>query len=442
MRKVNRDKLKFAAIAGIGLAAAASFGSGFAIVEQSVKGVGTAMAGTGVQSSDASFQFYNPASISDMSAKEINAGFHFIIPNTEFKNEGSNYPAAGGMPLQGGDGGNGGETAMVPNLYYAQPIADSAWSFGLGINAPYGLETDYDDGWYGRYHALNTALSMLNFNPVLSYNVNDKLALAAGASAYYADVSMSSAVDFGSIGYAYGLPGAMPQMLDGEVELQGDDWSPGFNLGLLFRPTEESRISLAYRSAMDFDIEGDADFDTPAQAAALQSMGLFVDSDASAEMKLPSTISLGGSYKINEKWELLGDITWTEWSRFEELRVVYDSMQPDSVTVENWKDTWRASIGANYLLNEQWTLRAGTCFDESPIVSADYRTPRIPGNDRIWLSMGATVAIDEAWSIDCAYVHLFVEDANISGVGSTGDYLNGYFEGKVDILSLAANYRF
>jgi len=416
------------------------YASGFALIETGASGIGRSFAGSGAQADDPSCIFFNPAALTQLDTPEVSVATHVIMPKFDFNNEGSSYPLLG-IPLAGGDGGNGGETAYIPNLYYSTPLSKKI-SVGIGIFTPFGLETDYDDGWVGRYHALNTDLKTVNINPSVAWRISEKLSFGGGLNAQYVEAKLTSAIDFGTILASKGAPGAMPQMLDGEGEITGDDWGYGYNLGLVYAPVAATRIGLAYRSHIETTLKGDAKFDVPAQAAGLQAMGMFINTSGSAAIDLPESATLSLAQQLGEKWIVMADVAWTRWSRFDELRVDYGSNQPDSVTEEYWKDSWRGALGLEYLLDAKWTLRAGTAYDETPIRSNTYRTPRIPDSDRIWLTCGARCQVTEALSLDAGYVHLFFNDSAVNIVGSTGDNLVGEFEGSANLISLQANYSF
>ncbi len=142
-------------------------------------------------------------------------------------------------------------------------------------------------------------------------------------------------------------------------------------------------------------------------------------------------------------WMVMGDITWTNWSTFEELRIKFDSDQPDSVVEENWEDTFRFSAGATYLLGEKWKLRGGLAYDQTPITSKYYRTPTIPGNSRTWLSFGCGYQMTEMLGFDFGYSHLFVEDSDLIHDNMPQQELVATIEeGGADIISLGLTLSF
>jgi len=430
-----------------------AFSAGFALIEQSVKGLGTAFSGASAIAEDPSTVYFNPAGMTLLEGQQIQAAAHVIVPSAKFSGTAATSPALGSIPISGNDGGQGGLSAVAPNLYYTYNPGNG-WVYGIGINAPFGMATEYDDGWVGRYHALKSDVKTININPSVAYRVNENLSLGAGVNAQYLDAELSNAVDFGSIAFAQS-GGALgtPTQQDGKVVLKADDWAYGFNLGALYEFSKATRVGVSYRSRMEYTVEGDADFTVPASITALPVVGAgltaaFADTPAKADITLPDSASVSVYHRLNPQWALMADVTWTHWSVFDELRVEFDSGLADNVTNESWEDNWRYSVGATFNPNEQLTLRGGLAYDETPIPDA-HRTPRIPGSNRFWVALGAGYAYG-AWNFDIGYAHLFVDEAPVelkAGVDPTssdffrGD-LTGEFDNAVDIASVEVSYKF
>jgi len=423
-----------------------AFASGFAIIEQSVSGLGTAFS-SGAAASDASTVFFNPAGMTLLEGQQVTAGVHFIIPSAEFKTKKAENVL--GVPLSGGDGGNGGETAVVPNFYYTNKINDRL-SIGLGITAPFGLRTDYNKTWVGRYHAVESDVKTININPAIAYKVTDKFSIGVGVSAEYMDVTLSSMIDGGLVYYkATGNPSYISNSdFDVFAENKADDWGYGYNLGAIYEFTPDTRIGIAYRSEIKHKLEGDIDTDVPSVLAPLDS--LFQDQDIHGKITLPATASFNVYSKITDRFALMADVTWTEWSSFDELTIHFEEApiagQDSTTTTEKWDDTWRYSLGATFQATEALILRSGVAYDETPIPD-DYRTPRIPGEDRYWVTLGAGYQFTEYLSMDVAYAHLFVDDSKMQKSASNPEdaargTVVGEFDNSVDIASIEFSYRF
>ncbi len=394
--------------------------AGFALIEQSGSGMGNAYAGGSAIAEDASTIYFNPAGMTYIQGTQAVGALHLINPNAEFNDKGS--IKAQGVPPKGGEGPNAGDLAFVPNLYFMTDINPSIKA-GIGLNAPFGLKTEYDDKWVGRFQADKSEVKTININPAIAFKVNDQLSLGFGVSAMWAEATLTRQVN---------------RVIAPEtsVKIKGDDWGFGFNLGAIYQATADTRIGMAYRSKVDQHLEGKSS--SPLVAA--------LNTKVKADVTLPENFSVSAFSRLNDTWDLMGDVTWTRWSRFKELRIDFANATPDSVTTENWENTMRYSIGVNYHYSDAIKLRAGLAYDEEAIKD-EFRTARIPGNDRKWLSLGAGWQVTPASKLDVGYSHLFISDASIdddqrSAAKGRNGRLTGDFEGSVDILSLQYTHNF
>ncbi|MEJ2721625.1 MAG: outer membrane protein transport protein [bacterium] len=439
-----------------------AYPSGFAIIEQSVRGLGNSFSGGSAVCEDASTIFFNPAGIARLEGHDAVAGLHIVMLSAEFENKGSTHilQPLTDVPLLGGNGGNGGVTGYIPNFYYSYS-GYKGWSFGVGVNAPFALSTKYEDRtWVGRYHALETTLMSVNINPTVAYSIPydmvHRFSIGVGVDAQYMDATLSNAIDFGTLDASgafspipAGFFGLTPQRDDGFSELKGNSWAWGFNLGVLVEFTERTRAGIAYRSQIKHDVEGTATFQTPDTLQVVKdATGAFTDCDVTASVKFPDNLSVSAYHDISDQWAISGDVTWTHWSVFEELRFKFANGQPDGVTTENWKDAWRFALGWTYRPTDEWTARAGVAYDATPIPDEQHRTPRIPGNDRYWVSVGGGYQVNDRFRADVAYAHLFISQPKIDKSRFTlaedeiRGGLRGEYDASVDILSLQVSVQF
>ncbi len=434
-----------------GLVAEGVSAGGFYLIESSGSGMGNAFAGAAVTVEDPSVFYFNPAGISKLKERELSVALHWIRPESSFKNSGSTAATEGALS---GSDARFGDDALIPNLYYSQPLSNGL-TFGLGFNAPFGLKTEYNDDWVGRYHAVTSDMKTVNINPGLAWQVNEKLSLGFGVNAQYANVILTSAVDFGAICTATpsgqagcASIGVKPQENDGFADLEADNWGWGYNFGLMYDITPTSRLGFNYRSKVKHEVDGEADFSVPSEVKFIQDAGGFADTDLTAEVTLPEIISLGYRHQTTDKLGLVFDWTWTRWSRFEELRIQYENAkQPDSVTTENWNDASRFAIGLDYRVDSRLLLRSGIALDETPIPNAQLRTPRIPGNDRRWFTFGFGYVVTPSIDLDFGYAHLFLDRTDInnqfeSGTSEVEHTLTGSYKATVNIYSAQINWKF
>ncbi len=436
----RKSKMLLSASAAALLLATYAQGAGFALIENSASGMGSAFASGGAAGEDASTMWFNPASMTLLKGHNMMMGLHYVAPQDDFSNQGSTN--ADGTPLSGPNS-EGGKPAVIPNFYYTGQVSDTLF-LGLGVTVPFGMGTEYDDNWVGRYHAVNTELMTININPAIAYKINDQWSIGGGLNIQYVDLTLTSAIDFGALA---GAPGAA----DGFADLQADnadDISFGWNIGVLFELSKSTRFSLAYRSSITHDAKGNADFTVPSSAAPIVSTGVFTDSGLYASVELPASASLSAFHSFNESFDLMADVLWTNWSVFDELRIHYDNpAQPDSVTTENYEDQWRFALGGNYHVNKDLTFRTGVAYDQKAVEDKYHRTARIPDNDRTWLSLGMGYRFSEMIGMDLGYSHIFVDTTPIENIyESSQEALNhtlkGEFEASVDIFSAQLTLKF
>lgn len=415
--KLNIKKLS--AVLVLSSASSAAWSAGYAIQEQSITGLGRAFAGSAAVAEDASTIFFNPAGLTYLDRAEMDLGLNYIAPKSNFSDEGSSI--AGVIDLTGDDYGDAGKNAVVPNFYYAHPVNDRL-ALGFGVSAPFGLVTEYDDTWVGRYFAVKSDLLTVNFNPSIAYKATDKLSIGFGVSAQYVDVELTQMADLGA-------RSGSPQTADGKVKLEADDWGYGYNVGVMYQATEATRLGVAFRSKISHTVKGDGSLKDA-------NRNVVADENIEADVDLPETLSFAIHHDINSKWAIMADATWTKWSRFKELDIRSDGGALSSTKPEDWENTMRYGLGVAYKHNEKWQFRAGVAYDETPIPSAERRTARIPGNDRKWVALGATYHYSENIILDAGYAHLFIDDPKINETDDNGYNLKGKYEASVDLLGV------
>jgi long-chain fatty acid transport protein len=394
--------------------------------------MGNAYAGAAAIAEDASTIYFNPAGMTYIEGTQVVGALHLIRPSGEFNDKGS-FPGAtiplGNRPY-GGDGGNIGGINYVPNFYYKRDISDTV-KFGLGVGAPFGLKTEYDRDWVGRFQGVKSDLKTVNINPALAFKVNDQLSLGFGINAMWIQAELTSGVNLGN--------------QESNLKVKGDDWGFGYNLGAIYQVTPDTRFGLAFRSKVDQQLTGDSKSPFTGLDADPNRR---LNGDVTAETTLPETLSLSSFTQLNDQWDLLGDVTWTRWSRFRELRVLRENGSTLTVTPQNWDNTMRYSIALNFKYSDTLKLRVGIAYDEEAIKD-EFRTVRIPGNDRKWLTFGANWKATPNTSLDIGYAHLFISNPDIDdnqttttpGVPGRGR-VTGDYDASVDMISMQVTHNF
>jgi long-chain fatty acid transport protein len=404
-----------------------------------VSGLGNAYAGAAAAAEDASTVWWNPAGMSRLPrGKHLLLGGHAIVPSTEFSN-GASVPAAL-QTTNNGNGGDAGEAAFVPNVFYAMDL-NPAWSIGVGVNVPFGLKTEYDNNWVGRFQGISSEVKTININPSISYRLSERASIGFGVSYQFGEIDLETAVNISAL--AGGALGPNVEARN-KTSIDGDAW--GFNIGALFDVGPATRVGVHYRSSLSYDQDGTTSFSNVPPALAANP--LLSSGNVRLEFDTPATLSFSAAHRVNNQLELLADATWTEWSKIDRLPIVRTSgplsgQALDTLTF-NFDDTWRVAIGANYKWSGPWTLRAGVAFDQSPVPNAETRTVRLPDEDRYWLSLGATYQMSKVSRFDFGYTFISIKDADINNdqraVGR--GLVNGTYEATVNIFSVSYQHSF
>jgi long-chain fatty acid transport protein len=450
MNQKNSRHAGWALAAAFGAASGGAAASGFQLMEQNASGLGNAYAGQAAAAQDASTIFFNPAGLTKVPGRSAVGVLNVIKPVSEFTNTGSTL-----APLQttlGGNGGDAGDWAYIPNAYFSWQVTQQIF-VGFGTGTPYGLKTDYDAGWVGRFHALKSDLKTVNLNPTIAYKMSDTLSIGGGVNYQYAKATLTNAVNYSAAAFGVGGAAALAAVggpgVEGIGNVKGDDGAWGWNVGVMYDFSRNTRIGASYRSAVDLRLEGDATFTNrpPLLAAGIPDGPVF------AELKLPAIASFAIFQRLTPKWDLLADATWTQWSSLKTLNVFRTSGALLTTTPLNWKDSWRVGLGANYHHDSQWTLRFGTAYDQTPVPDAD-RTPRVPDEDRTWIAFGAQYRWSKQLAIDMGYSHLFLKNASVNlcnaaqasanpaACAGKNNLVGVYDDLKVDIFSAQMRYAF
>ncbi len=419
--------------------------SAFALIEQS-SGLGNAFAGGAAAAEDATTIFFNPAGMSRLRGKQVSVAASAIKPTAKFSDSGS--AAANAQTSKGGNGGDAGSWALVPNAYMVTEI-DPALRFGLGINAPFGLKTEYDPTWMGRFQAITSKIQTVNVNPSVSYQMNDSVSLGLGVNYQHISGDLTSAVNYSALAAAGGatLFTAVGAGKEGVSTVSGSDSAWGYNFGALFNVTPDTRIGVAYRSKIKYNLKGTVSFtNEPVALTTVPALHSRVtNGDVTLPIDMPDTFSISGFSQLNDKWDLMADASRTGWGTLQRLKIDRTNGTNLQTVQENWRNTWRFAVGSSYHYNEQWMARIGVAYDQTPVPDA-YRTARIPDSNRTWLALGGQYITSASGKLDFGYAHLFMSDATIANNQNTATSANGNLVGtysnSVDILSVQYAYSF
>ncbi len=405
--------------------------AGFALIEQNASGMGNAFAGAAAVAEDASTIFFNPAGLTRLQGKQVVVAAHLIDLGIEFSNNGSSSAPAT-IGTVGSNGGDAGDGIFVPNVYFSMPLGEKL-TFGVGVNAPFGLVTEYDSDWVGRFQGIKSDLATLNINPTLAYKINDAVSVGFGVSYQQFEAELTNKIN----GAGFGVPGAEFSSL-----LKADDDGIGWNAGVLVDAGPTTRIGASYRSAIEYTLKGELNINSPTGAnVVVPGLTGAVETDVT----LPDMISISLMQGITENIILLADVTSTRWSEIKDIRIINSGSGATADTlVLNFDDTMRYSIGLNYKISDQLTARFGLALDESP-VSDGNRTVRLPDNDRTWITIGGSYKLNESGRIDFAYANLSTSDTLIDqtrGNAAANGRVAGTYDVGINIFSVQYSMSF
>lgn len=418
-----------------------SWAAGFAVQDYNgAAALGTGRAGAAAAGEDASALADNPAAISRLTSPQFTASGTIGLPQIPFTSAGSTLPT--GATIRGPND-DGGTPVLLPSFFWASPLWDGI-SVGFGLSPSFGLATDYQGFWIGRYNAQASELTSLDLAPTIAYQAAPGLSVGISPVARYTKVKFTNAIDFGSIGAALGIPGAAPGADDGGVKLKVSGWSFAFNGGLLYEPTETTRIGLAYFHNDAAKATGSAQFGrSPIGNVIAAASGAFVNTDASSTIALPDHANFGIVQALTPEIDARFGATWTQWSSFkQELITFANPKQPPSLMAENWRDTVTLAVGATYKLTPATVLRAGFSFDQTPIPDPQHRDARLPDSNRYGLAVGAGYRLSPSTRIDFAYQHLFGETVGLNVTSAAGDQLLGSTGLSADIIAFQVTYEY
>ena len=408
----------------LSLVAGHAAASGFSVSYQSVSALGTAYAGAGVLSENASNQWYNPATLAGLKQAELSAAVHQVWIDTTFKGDASTTPF-GNAPGDFDD-----VEPFVGSAFLAVPVSDMM-TFGLAVNAPFGTKIEYEDNWgnaisplgtgSGDFYATESDLKTYNVNPSLGIQVTDNLNVGLGVSYQRLDADIRNAA----------------------TRLEGDDDSYGWNLGLTYSPDDNNHFGVAYRSKIEYDVEGDITFNSPPFPAPLA--GKF---KGETSVDLPASLQLSYAGDLSDRTQILMGVEWMEWSSLDQLVINHEgpsgAVPPGynpAVESFDWENTVRYSLGVRHAMNETTVLRAGVAKEDST-QGTDNRSAISPDSDRVWVTLGAGFTPVENMTIDVGYAHIFVEDADITRSDKFGAPLVGTYELDADVIGAQLSYRF
>ena len=410
-----------AAFAGVLAAVHTVSAAGFQLNEVSSRG--TAMGGAlTADPGDASAVFYNPAGMVGVPGSAVSAGFTMVRPRMDIRTQ---NPDGSWLKSK-----NHIDWWPLPALFFTSQ-ANEDWWYGVGVYVPFGLGSQFDPGWVGRYSNYDSVIESFNVNPSVAWRVSEKFSVGAGFVANFAEFQIKNK-----------MPNtANPELGDIDFYLDGD-WCVGFggNVGVRYDILDNLQWGATYRSPIHQHLKGKVRFrlDTPT--------GLrdFATVDAVSGFDFPGLATTGFNWQPSERWNLGVSVGYTEWQYYDKFDVDFKApvMGTDYVeSKKDWSNVWRFALGAEWQALDWLAIRCGYVFDEEPSHEKhlDYM---VPANDRHLLNCGLGFALHDGLTLDVGYTYVIIpERGTVPGRPAEGFY-NTDVEGKSRVLTASLNYRF
>ncbi|MFH1853928.1 MAG: OmpP1/FadL family transporter [Candidatus Omnitrophota bacterium] len=371
---------------------------------------------------------FNPAGLTQLEGNYVRIGGTVEVPR-------NSYTSTAGV-----------ETHMqkqlfyIPNMYLVNDIKSKDWKLGLSLTSPYGLGTDWTDDSFSAYQATESNLEFYQINPSIAYKVNDVFSVGFGIDYMMSYISKHKRL--------------VPALGGGEFRLKGDDDAWGYNIGVLYKPSERHSFGASYRSEIEMEYEGTARL-TGLNATA-QALYSFTSSEYSTAIKsklvLPKSLAAGYAFSPNEKWTFEVDLEWTDWSSVQEDFVTYPNESSTSPHLgllnsgnpasKDWHSSLGYGIGTQYRCTDKATLRGGYNFIETPIPSANFDTA-LPDSNKHCFTFGMGYKLSDSLTVDTSYFGVVLADRNVTNdVASSTSDLDGEYKGYINIVSVGFTYRY
>jgi long-chain fatty acid transport protein len=362
---------------------------GFAIAEQTARGVGSGNAITaGVE--DPSATYVNPAALPEISGNQLMSGINYVNTISSVENSGRTSK-------------NAHDDDFIPNLFANYHIPGSNVTLGIGTYTPFGLATSYKESSFTRFASIRSELKTKYVTPAIAWNPSPYFSIGAGVSFVHSSALLSRALFLGAVGVG-----------EGRLRITDTDNAYGYNLGILIKPNEQLKFGLTYRSRVGLKFDNaDVKFRdaliTGGASTAVRARGINVS--------IPPVINAGFQWQIQPSWSVEVDYNFTRWSEFNNLKATFSSSLPalggfapisGFFLPQNWKDTSTIRAGTIYKVNKHFRVRTGFSLDQTPIPSRTLN-PAIPGADILTLNGGLGYEWN-SFNVDLGYMAIFYKD--------------------------------
>ena len=341
-----------------------NYAQGFQVNLQGQKQQGMGGAGTAFMQ-DAASLFFNPGGASFVNGNSIDLGVTPTFARGAFLDANTNQVSRTNSPVS------------TPFAAYGLfEIKDSSkLKLGLAVYTPFGSTVQWENNWIGRFAITRLELRAIFIQPTVSYRITKKLGVGVGF--VYAT---------GKVNLQKDIPLIDKDGNYGHAELSGKANGYGFNVGVYFQPIEKLSIGFTYRSKVNMEVkDGDATFNVPESVTANFPNGKFT-----SKLPLPSVLTFGLAYKINQKIDVALDINYVGWKAYDTLAFNYENNTTsllDTKSARMYKNTFAFRAGAQYKITSHFAARLGFAYGITPVQNG-YVTPETPDANRVNYTAG------------------------------------------------------
>lgn len=413
--------------------------SSFGLREGSADWMGNAFVGGEAKAYDASTAWTNPAGMALLDQSEIDSNISFIAPSASFSGSNSN-PLTGGT-VKGVEGHNAVSSA-VSGATFAVLTLGPDWRLGFSITNPYGDRISYPDNFVGRYQGLVSSITGIDFGLVASYKINNHLSIGGGPTVEFFQARLTQALNIPVLSAATGQ--------DPFADVHGSNVGVGYNLGVLYKVDDSTRIGLTYHSRIRHDIASTQRITVPGIYSSISPAiaGLLNGNNSPARTTIttPDSVGLGIYHDITPNWAVMGSLQWTDWSLIQHIDITPTNGTTNTVYPEHWRNTIFAGIGTNYKVNEKLMLQGGFAYDQSPVTDSN-RTSRLPDSDHYDIGVGVQYKVTKNTTLQAAYAHVFTPGGKIHNTAYSSSLtppglITGSFDTSANSLTLGITTKF
>ncbi|GAB7022630.1 outer membrane protein transport protein [Salidesulfovibrio brasiliensis] len=373
--------------------------AGFALYEWSNRGNG--MGGAMIAlADDASALAYNPAGITQLEGTQTMVGVSLIAPSASVDMGGKTYKSKNKL-------------YAAPHAYVTQQMSDKLW-FGVGGFSRFGVGTNYDHDWAGRYNVYKGVMKSYTVQPTMAFKATDNWSLALGVDIMRAAFEQKKKRNIAGTDY--------------DIHINAEGWTIGYNLSTRYEFDDQWSLGLVYRAKQKMVGRGSFNMNLANTASGV-----------TMEAYLPGSAAAGLAYKPTEDLSLDFDVVRTFWADYKQIEYYYNN-DTSSMTAKNYKDVWRFQLGAEYEFIDNNYLRAGLVYDQSPIREG-YEDFMLPTNDRTIYSLGYGYS-NGPWTIDLSGMYVHMEGRVIEARGNEIPTTAHIQDSRALITGLSVGYKF